>query len=69
MCQTMAVPVRLAGEIAADFSLADLHRLFDLDIAAFAATRERLRRVYVDLLRGCGIEPSARLTTIQAMAA
>jgi hypothetical protein len=69
MCQTMAIPVRLAGEIAPDFGLADLYRLFDLDIAAFAASRERLRRVYVDLLRGCGIEPNARLTTIQAVGA
>ncbi len=69
MCQTMAIPVRLAGEIAADFGLADLYRLFDLDIAAFAATRERRRRVYVDLLRGCGIEPNPRLTTIQAVSA
>ena len=69
MCQTMSVPVRLANEISPDFGLADLHGLFPLDIAAYAATRERLRRVYVDLLRGCGIEPSPRLTTLQAVAA
>ena len=68
LCQTMGVPVRLANEISADFALSDLHGLFPLDIAAYAATRERLRRVYVELLRGCGIEPNARLTTLQAMA-
>ena len=68
LCQTTGVPVRLASEIPADLGLADLHALFDLDIAAFAATRERMRRVYVDLLRGAGIEPSPRLTTLQARA-
>jgi len=68
LCQTTGVPVRLASEIRADLGLADLHALFDLDIAAFAATRERMRRVYVDLLRGAGIEPSPRLTTLQARA-
>jgi len=36
-------------------------------IGAFAATRERLRRVYVDLLTGCGLTPHARLTTAQAL--
>ncbi|MDE3177362.1 MAG: polysaccharide pyruvyl transferase family protein [Pseudomonadota bacterium] len=69
MCQTMGVPVRLINEIGADFALADLHAMFPLDIAAYASTRERLRRVYVDLLRGCGIEPHPRLTTLQALPA
>jgi hypothetical protein len=68
LCQTTGVPVRLAQEIPADLGLADLHALFDLDIAAYAATRERMRRVYVELLRGAGIEPSPRLTTLQARA-
>jgi hypothetical protein len=68
LCQTMGVPVRLTTEIPSDFGLADLHALFAFDVAAFAATRERLRRVYVDLLRGCAIEPNARLTTLQAAA-
>jgi hypothetical protein len=67
MCQTMGVPVRLATELPSEFGLADLHTLFPLDVAAFSATRERLRRVYVELLRGCGVEPNARLTTLQAM--
>lgn len=69
MCQTMGVPVRLLSDIPADFGLADLHEMFPLDVAAFGATRERLRRVYVELLRGCGIEPHARLTTLQALPA
>ncbi len=68
LCQTTGVPVRLAAEIAPDFGLADLHGLFELDIAAFAATRERLRRVYVEFLRGSGVEPNGRLTTLQAPA-
>jgi hypothetical protein len=68
LCQTMGLPVRVPGEVPAGFGLADLHALFPLDVAAFAAIRERLRRVYVDLLRGCGVEPSARLTTLQAAA-
>ena len=68
MCQTMAVPVRLAAETPHDFALDDLWDLFAFDVAAFAATRERLRRVYVELLRGCGVEPNLRLTTLQAAA-
>jgi hypothetical protein len=68
LCQTMAIPVRLASEIPGGLGLSDLHALFDLDVAAFSATRERLRRAYVELLRGSGIEPSARLTTLQAAA-
>jgi hypothetical protein len=68
LCQTMGVPVRLVGEIPSNFGLDDLYDLFALDIAAFAATRERLRRSYVEFLRGCGIEPNARLTTLQALA-
>jgi hypothetical protein len=68
LCQTTGVPVRLAQEIPDDFGLADLHALFELDIAAFAANRERMRRAYVDLLRGAGVEPNPRLTTLQALA-
>ena len=68
LCQTMGVPVRLTSEMPRDFGLADLHALFEFDVAAFAATRERLRRVYVEFLRGAGIEPNARLTTLQAAA-
>lgn len=68
LCQTTGVPVRLAQEIPPEFGLADLHALFELDIAAFAATRERMRRAYVELLRGAGIEPNPRLTTLQALA-
>ena len=67
MCQTMGVPARLANDIPSGFGLADLYEMFPLDVPAFAATRERLRRVYVDLLRGCGIEPHPRLTTLQAL--
>jgi hypothetical protein len=68
LCQTTGVPVRLAQEMPADLGLADLHGLFDLDIGAYAAARERMRRVYVELLRGAGISPSPRLTTLQARA-
>lgn len=66
LCQTMGVPVRLPHEIPENFAAEDLPKLFDFDVATFAATRERLRRVYVEFLRGCGIEPDARLTTLQA---
>jgi len=66
LCQTMGVPVRLPDEIPAGLAPQDLPRLFDFEVAAYAATRERLRRVYVEFLRGCGIEPSASLTTLQA---
>ena len=62
MCRTMAIPVREAHELPAGFDLADLQRLFAFDIDAYAATRERLRGAYIGLLRGCGIEPSERLT-------
>jgi len=67
LCQTTAIPVKLAEEMPADFSLGDLHRLFAFDVAAYAATRERLRRDYLDLLRGCGIEPHRRLAGIQKL--
>ena len=66
LCQTMGVPVRLPQEIPAGLTPKDLPGLFEFDVAAYAATRERLRRVYVEFLRGCGIEPDARLTTLQA---
>ena len=62
---TMGIPVRAPREMPADFALDDLPALFPLDVAAFAATRERLRGVYVDLLRGAGLSPHARLTTAQ----
>jgi Polysaccharide pyruvyl transferase len=68
LCQTTTVPVRLAAETPSDFAIGDLHDLFAFDVAAYAATRERLRRVYVELLRGCGVEPNPRLTTLQAAA-
>jgi hypothetical protein len=68
LCQTMSVPVRLPQEIPAGLQPDDLPRLFDFDVETYAATRERLRRVYVEFLRGCGIEPDARLTTLQAYA-
>ena len=66
LCQTMGVPVRLPQEIPESFAADDLPKLFEFDVATFAATRERLRRTYVEFLRGCGIEPDARLTTLQA---
>ena len=66
LCQSTGVPVRLAVEIPASFGLGDLYSLFDLDVAEYAATRERIRRVYVELLRGSGVEPNPRLATIQA---
>jgi hypothetical protein len=66
LCQTMGVPVRLPHEIPETFAADDLPKLFEFDVATFAATRERLRRAYVEFPRGCGIEPDARLTTLQA---
>jgi hypothetical protein len=69
LSQTMAIPVRSGAEIPANLGLADLYRLFEWDLAAFAATRERLRKVYLDLLRGCGVEPSPRLAAAQKFAA
>ena len=66
LCQTMGVPVLLPQEIPAGLTATDLPKLFEFDVAAYAATRERLRRVYVEFLRGCGIEPDARLATLQA---
>ena len=66
LCQTMGVPVRLPHELPAHFTAQDLPKLFPFDVAAYAATRERLRRVYVEFLRGCGVEPDPRLTTLQA---
>ena len=62
MCQTMAIPMQQGRDMPRDFHLDDLRRLFPFDVAKFAATRERLRLSYVELLRGCGIEPTARLT-------
>lgn len=69
LCQTSAIPVRLATEMPADFGLGDLHQLFAFDVAAYAATRERLRRDYIELLRGCAIEPHASLAEVQKLAA
>lgn len=66
LCQTMGVPVRLPHEIPETFAADDLPKLFAFDVGAFAATRERLRRVYVEFWRGCGIEPDPRLATLQA---
>ena len=68
LCQSTGLPVRLAAELPSDFGLADLYSLFDLDVGEYAATRERMRRAYVELLRGSGIEPNPRLATIQAAA-
>jgi hypothetical protein len=68
LCQTMSIPVRLPQEIPAGLQPDDLPRLFDFDVETYAATRERLRRVYVEFLRGCGIEPDVRLTTLQVYA-
>jgi hypothetical protein len=67
LCRTTAIPVKLAEEMPADFGLGDLHRLFAFDVAAYAATRERLRQDYLGLLRGCGIEPHRRLAGIQKL--
>jgi hypothetical protein len=67
LCQTSAIPVKLAAEMPADFGLGDLHRLFAFDVAGYAAARERLRQDYLGLLRGCGIEPHRRLTGIQKL--
>ena len=69
LCQTTAIPVRLAADMPADFDLADLHQLFAFDVATYAATRERLRQNYLELLRGCGIEPHPRLAAVQKLAA
>ena len=68
MCRTMAIPARQAEETPADFRLDDIRRRFAFDVEQFATTRERLRGTYVDLLRGCGIEPQQRLTKPQASA-
>ena len=64
----MAIPVRDTTNFPAKFGFADLHRLFSWDVARFAATREALRQTYCDLLRGCGIAPSAGLTAPQGFA-
>jgi hypothetical protein len=61
MCKTMAIPVQPGRDIPRDLDLDDLRRLFPFDVGKYAATRERLRRNYVDLLRGCGVEPNMRL--------
>jgi hypothetical protein len=68
LARTMALPARQAQDMPRDFDLADLGRLFAFDVGAYAATRERLRGVYVDLLRGCGLAPHERLTQAQAAA-
>jgi hypothetical protein len=69
LSQTMAIPVRPAKEIPANLGLADLYRLFEWNVSAFAAARERLRSVYLDLLRGCGVEPNPQLGAAQRLAA
>ncbi len=68
LCQTMAIPYREGRDMPGDFRLDTLRRLFPFDVAKYAATRERLRRAYVGLLRGCGIEPNRQVTTSQAAA-
>ena len=67
LCQTMTIPARASQDIPPDFALNSLYALFPLDVAAYAATRERLRGVYVDLLHGAGLTPDSRLTTPQAL--
>ena len=62
MCETMAIPMQQGRDMPRDFALDDLRRLFAFDVEKYAATRERLRLSYVELLRGCGIEPHKRLT-------
>jgi hypothetical protein len=67
LCQTMALPVRLGAEAEALETVGDLPELFGFDVPGYAATRERLRKAYLDLLRGAGIEPSPRLATPQSL--
>jgi hypothetical protein len=67
LCQTMALPVRLGAEAQALEQVGDLRRLFEFDVPGFAATRERLRKAYLDLLRGAGVEPNPRLQAAQSL--
>jgi hypothetical protein len=68
LCQTQAIPFCDARAMPRDFRPDTLRALFPFDVAHYAATRERLRRAYVDLLRGCGIEPHPQLSAPQAAA-
>ena len=67
LCQTMALPVRLGPEALEIAAVDDLWRLFDFDVPGFAATRERLRKGYLELLRGGGVAPNPRLQAAQSL--